>query len=357
MVNFSEIEDGGNDLGSAAGIDAGTDNGTDTGTDAGTDARTHRLDTEILRALRRDGRASIQHIADELGVSRGVASTRLKRLLDDGSVQVFAAYDPGYLEETVIVHHLVHLSGPTEPLALWLASLPETVFVSIVTGDFSLVFESHHRDVVAMQSFLAAVRHQPGVTRVRSNTLTETIRGFFVPNPSGPKISIDEVDRALIAGLQHDGRMSYRALGEAVGIAASSARLRVQRLLEAHVIRISAVESRRNQRHRITVGLGIVSGARDATLVEHLRARPEVEYLMRSYGEYSFVATITTTSMLTMHEAVERLRNHPSVLSVDSWAHLTVVKENYHRDRALPSLSSGARVQHSQVRGEVPGRG
>ncbi len=47
---------------------------------------------------------------------------------------------------------------------------------------------------------------------------------------------IDEIDRAIIGTLQEDGRMSYRDLGERVGLSANAAGSRVHRLRSEGVI-------------------------------------------------------------------------------------------------------------------------
>jgi len=54
---------------------------------------------------------------------------------------------------------------------------------------------------------------------------------------SGPQtLPLDDVDRAIVAVLREDGRISMRALGARLHISRSGAYLRVQRLEEAGVI-------------------------------------------------------------------------------------------------------------------------
>lgn len=50
---------------------------------------------------------------------------------------------------------------------------------------------------------------------------------------------MDEIDRALIAGLVEDGRATYAALAPRVGLSQAAVRTRVQRLLEEQVITIT----------------------------------------------------------------------------------------------------------------------
>src|ERR1700685_4288396 len=55
-------------------------------------------------------------------------------------------------------------------------------------------------------------------------------------NPSGQAPVLDDVDRAIVAQLRDDGRMSMRALAATLHISRAGAYTRVQRLEEAGVI-------------------------------------------------------------------------------------------------------------------------
>jgi len=55
-------------------------------------------------------------------------------------------------------------------------------------------------------------------------------------------MTIDEIDRRLLAELQQDATQSYAALGQAVGLSAGAAHERVRKLRSAGVIRRTTVE-------------------------------------------------------------------------------------------------------------------
>ncbi|HEY4567820.1 MAG TPA: Lrp/AsnC family transcriptional regulator [Kribbella sp.] len=55
-------------------------------------------------------------------------------------------------------------------------------------------------------------------------------------------MTIDDLDRALIAALQEDAGQSYAALGQAVGLSAGSAHERVRKLKAAGVIRRTTID-------------------------------------------------------------------------------------------------------------------
>ena len=52
---------------------------------------------------------------------------------------------------------------------------------------------------------------------------------------------LDDVSKAIIEQLQDDGRRSYGAIGQAVGLSEAAVRQRVQRLIDAGVMQIVAV--------------------------------------------------------------------------------------------------------------------
>src|SRR5437763_3086531 len=52
---------------------------------------------------------------------------------------------------------------------------------------------------------------------------------------------LDDVSRAIVEQLQADGRRSYAAIAQAVGLSEAAVRQRVQRLLDAGVMQIVAV--------------------------------------------------------------------------------------------------------------------
>src|SRR5690606_37220062 len=175
-------------------------------------------------------------LAAEVGASRDLVSQRLRLLLERGGLRIVAALDPGVAGHHVLVHTMIAVDGRALPVARQVADMPDSVFVSMTSGALPIVVESRHGSLHELHAPLESVR------RLRLSTYAEVLKGFFV---SGRReaVSLDALDRALIAELQRDGRASYRALGDAVHLAPSSARARVHRLVDTGVIRISALQS------------------------------------------------------------------------------------------------------------------
>ena len=97
------------------------------------------LDRKIIGILQIDGRASNAKIARQLGVSEGTIRRRLKRLIEDRSIQVLALPDPsklGYTTEAIVALQVD--PGKIEDVADALAKAPEAMNVSVTTGAFDL---------------------------------------------------------------------------------------------------------------------------------------------------------------------------------------------------------------------------
>jgi DNA-binding Lrp family transcriptional regulator len=288
------------------------------------------LDSSLVRALQADGRASIHELARTLGVSRDVVSRRLSTLIGRDGLRVVAALDPGFAGLNVLIHGLVDVDGPARPVAQRIAELPDTVFVSLVAGGSSLVFESRHGDTDELGATLTAIRAIPGVRRVRVSTYDALLKEFITA-ASVTDVRLDRLDHDLIAILQDDGRASYRALADAVRLSPSSARARVRRLLDAGVIRIAAIDAGGLSRNRVAVGVGIALRGSPEPVHRYLVETRAVDLAAAAHGAYDIIATIVGTATAGVLAVIEELRSLPDVGSLETWAHLDIIKEDYTR--------------------------
>lgn len=291
---------------------------------------TAEFDSRLVHALQMDGRTSIQELASTLNAPRDFVSLRLRLLRERRGLRVVAALDPGFAGHHLLTHSMVSIDGPARPVAERIAALDETVFVSLVSGTHPLVFESRHSDSEQLHELLERVRAIPTVRQVRVTTYKNVLKGFFVAE-SRTDIELDELDEDLIALLQHDGRASYRDLAAAVHLSPSATRSRARRLLDAGVIRISAIPAGGLSRNRLAVGVGITLRDAAGPVSEHILAQPAIEFAARTHGLYDLVATIAAPSSEGVLETLEQLRARAEINSLESWTHLDIVKEDYAR--------------------------
>lgn len=288
------------------------------------------FDAELIRELQVNGRASIQDLANGIGQSRAAVSARLHAMLADGTVRVIAAVDPVFLGQLVLAHVSIRTVGASERVAQELRGLSETVLVSAVGGSHDLVTEVRLGSMPALHDLLAHIRALAGVTEINTLIYTDVVKGFFVSEYHGD-ITIDAIDTNLIEQLQRDGRASFRALGDAVRLSPSAVTTRVQRLIDAGVIKISAVEARGLAHRQLSMGVGLnLTGADDA-VIDALRTWRGVDFAARTLGRFDVVTTLVEPSAGALYSSLERIRSLPGVARTESWFHLAVLKEDYAR--------------------------
>lgn len=295
------------------------------------------LDAGLIRRLQADGRASVNDLASQLGVSRTFISHRLKHLVERDGLRIVAALDPRFAGHHVLVHVKAEVEGPVKQPAAAVADLTDSVFVSLVSGELPLVFESRHQDVGELHRMLDDVRKIPGIRRVSVSTYAEILKGFFVSN-SEDEVALDDLDFHLVAILQQDGRTSFRALADAVHLSPSSVRTRVNRLIELGAIRVSATKAGGISRSRLAVGVGITTSGDPDLVRAHILQSPDIDFAARSHGNYDFIATLVGASTSHLLNAIDEIRAIPAVSSLDSWTHFDIIKEDYARTlgRVLP---------------------
>ncbi|WP_438354889.1 Lrp/AsnC family transcriptional regulator [Microbacterium sp. CJ88] len=295
------------------------------------------IDSELIRALQEDGRASIHALARRLGQSRATVSSRLHALIAEGTIRVVAAVDPAFLGQHVLAHVSIRADGSVAPIAEELRGLDETVLVSAVSGAHDLVVEVRLGSMPALHDLLARIRAMRGVAAISTLVYTSVLKGFFVSEYQGD-VTIDDLDVALIERLQQNGRASYRALGEAVRLSPSAVTTRVRRLVDAGVIKVSVVEARGLPHRQLSLGVGVNLSDDDESVLGSLRSWRGVDFAALTIGRFDAVLTVVEPSASALFASLERIRALPGVLRVESWLHLAVLKEDYARILRSPSI-------------------
>jgi DNA-binding Lrp family transcriptional regulator len=288
------------------------------------------LDTELIRSLQHDGRASIRSLAASLGQTRATVAARLRAMVDDGALRIVAAVDPALLGQHVLAHVSIRTDGAAAGVAEQLRAMDETVFVSAIGGSHDLVIEVWLGSTPELHALLAQVRALPGVLDIDTLLYTSVAKGFFVSEYRG-EADIDDLDAALIEELQLDGRTTFRELGRIVRLSPSAVATRVQRLLDSGVIKISAVEARGLGHRQLSMGVGLRLSHDDDEVIAALQAARGVDFAVRTLGRFDAVATLVEPTAGALYASLERLRALPGVTAVEAWLHLAVLKEDYAR--------------------------
>ncbi|MBO1806512.1 Lrp/AsnC family transcriptional regulator [Leucobacter ruminantium] len=293
------------------------------------------FDEDLIRALQRDGRAQFSEIARILGVHRSVVAQRVHELLETEELRVIAAVHPRLLGFPVQAHLALRLAGPTDPVFERLVALDSAVYVSEITGPWQAVVELWVPSHDALARAMERVRAIPGVVEVQLSIYDRVVRTMFLGEEPDPgELELDDLDIALMAELQSDGRLTFGELARRTGRSASACRARVLRLLDSRVMQVGGVRQRQRSTGAVLFGVGIAlaEGADAAPAGEVEQAVldiPGVEFLARTIGRHPLIATVAARSLAEYTGIVRDLRAHPGVAAAETWVHASVWLERY----------------------------
>lgn len=151
-----------------------------------------------------------------------------------------------------------------------------------------------------------------------------------------PEPQLDDVDRAVIAELQRDGRASWQAIADRVGTSPATAARRAQRLIATDVVRVVGVID------PLRCGLGTPVLIRLQTLPGRMRealavltARADVRFLAVVTGSTDVVAELIVASPAHLARlVVEELQVVPGVESTTTAPVMRHYKLSHHEQLA-----------------------
>lgn len=287
------------------------------------------LTRKIITILRRDGRASYSDIARALDTNRDSVAGRVNPLFQSGALRVIAAPNPRVLGLTVSAHLSIHVSGETRDVIKALEQLKSLVLISVTVGGFQIITETDVHDMSELAQQISLIRNFPGVIDVQTLLYDRVLHSFFLGGvPKSAAYDFDEFDRKIIECLQQDGRASYGALAEHVGLSLSGCRIRIQRMLESEVIQIGAIPQR-SEMNDLLFGVGLTVKSDTNEAVKLLQAVPELEFLATTVGRFDLVATLGVNSLNDLNELMARLLALPSITYCEQWLHRKLVRERY----------------------------
>ena len=141
---------------------------------------------------------------------------------------------------------------------------------------------------------------------------------------------LDDVGKSILRQLQEDGRRSYTAIGEAVGMSEAAVRQRVKALVEASVIQIVAVAD------PITLGFGVMAsvGVRvdgdSRAAAEAVSRIEEVDYCVLTSGRYDLLLELVCRDNEHLLSVInEQIRTVQGVRETETSICLRVHKQTY----------------------------
>jgi DNA-binding Lrp family transcriptional regulator len=138
---------------------------------------------------------------------------------------------------------------------------------------------------------------------------------------------MDEVDEAIVALLEVDGRLTHRDIARAIGLSRSSAAIRVQRLLTSGQVVVRGVV------HPAVIGRGALAyvsltvRGRAASLAEVIARRDDVPFLSLTSGQFGLMAEVRAATPRDVDRTISELRSLDGVTGVDTLTYVEVVRD------------------------------
>ena len=182
---------------------------------------------------------------------------------------------------------------------------------------------------VRMCELCSLATSEPEGGRRGDGDFRRTPPDWVVGLPAHPA-ALDEVSKRLVEELQRDGRRSYAALAETVGLSEAAVRQRVRRLLEENVMQIVAVTD------PLTVGftrqalVGIRADGNLREIADKLAGLPELEYVVVCAGSFDILVELVCEDDEHLLRVLDdSIRSIEGVREAETFVYLRLVKQTY----------------------------
>jgi len=137
-----------------------------------------KTDGRLISALKRNGRASLSDLADQLGVTRSTVRVRLDRLVQGGEIAGFTVLTRSDVRpDPVRGLMMLEIAGRgAEKTMQQLHRMPQVQAVHSTNGTWDLIAEIGTETLEHFDQVLFAIRRLDGVTRSETNLLLSTRR-------------------------------------------------------------------------------------------------------------------------------------------------------------------------------------
>ena len=141
---------------------------------------------------------------------------------------------------------------------------------------------------------------------------------------------MDATDKAIIAELQIEGRLSYARLAPRVGLSEAATRQRVNKLIEREVMEIVAVANptRLGLKHQTMVGINVDAHVRD--IADELAKIEAIDYVVVTAGRYDILAEVFCADATEFLGVInDQIRPIAGISNLEILTYLDLVKQTY----------------------------
>ncbi len=289
------------------------------------------IDAVLIKELQGDGRLPFEVLAKRIGLSRTATRARVQRLVNAGAMRF-----TGVMHTSVHGLHTqglvgIEMAGQALDIAAKIAAMDDAPFVSVVSGRYGVIAEVWSPTMDAFAATLESIRGLDGVRSLETAIYTELVKDPYGPPAPLRPVELDDLDRRLLAALQQDGRASFADLAAGVGLTPGAVRARVLRLTAHGVVHVTGLVD--------PTALGLTQACSFALWVtrpvapvcREIAALPQVLGLATAIGRCDVIGTIVAATRTEILQTLERIRLLPGTSRLESWSHLTLLKQDYER--------------------------
>ena len=136
---------------------------------------------------------------------------------------------------------------------------------------------------------------------------------------------LDDIDRRLIESLQLDGRASYADLAELVSLSPAATRLRVQRLLDAGVVKIVGVTDPLALGYPVMAALGVRVERNVREVADRIADIAGVIYVVFTSGSFDLLVEVLCEDSARLLTVIDDdIRAIDGVRSVESFTYFGI---------------------------------
>ena len=141
---------------------------------------------------------------------------------------------------------------------------------------------------------------------------------------------LDHVSKAIISALQQDGRRSYSAIADEVGISEGAVRQRVQRLTSSGVMQIVAVTDPTELGFGREAMIGICCSGDSMQVAEKLTQIDAIDYVVMTAGRFDVVVEVVCEDDAQLLDILNsQIRALPGVYLAETLVYLKTLKQQY----------------------------
>lgn len=144
----------------------------------GTSKAIDKIDCEMIKILQEDGRAPNTEIAKRIGIAESTVRVRLKRLINEGYIQIVAVSDPVKLGFMAVGSLRIFVDvSKLEDVTRELGKIKSLWFITHSTGDADIYTEFVARSISELNDILSnQVYKIDGIQRTNTSMILKIVK-------------------------------------------------------------------------------------------------------------------------------------------------------------------------------------